>query len=325
MLNLLSKVKSIHSEFRLAISQINEIFLRTQNDSVNGNHQSKENELTFLPGGPYSTVALPLDYSPSRNLNPRWGYSHPPIPQIASWLNQYQSDYLSFVSDMFSNVPDITTYYDESNPASPSWFGGAICTFDSLTLYTMIRKLRPSRYVEIGSGMTTLVARKAVDDFGLRTKIVSIDPHPRQFVDSVCNEIERCSLEDLDLSYFDSLESGDILFLDGSHRSFMNSDVTVFFIDLLPRLKPGVIIHIHDITLPFDYPESYKHWYWNEQYLLAVYLMGHLKKCIPIAPTAWMCRNEEISKSISKLHFDFGDTASNDSWFGGGSFWFTQS
>jgi hypothetical protein len=65
----------------------------------------------------------------------------------------------------------------------------------------------------------------------------------------------------------------------------MNSDVTVYFIDVLPRIKPGVTMHIHDILLPWDYPESSKSWYWNEQYMLAVYMMASKATLCPMLPT----------------------------------------
>jgi hypothetical protein len=77
-----------------------------------------------------------------------------------------------------------------------------------------------------------------------------LDPEPRAQIDALCDTSIRRRLEDCDLSMFDQLEAGDILFFDGSHRVFTNSDVTVFFLELMPRLKPGVIVHIHDIFLP---------------------------------------------------------------------------
>ena len=104
----------------------------------------------------------------------------------------------------------------------------------------------------------------------------------------------------------------------------MNSDVTVFFIDILPRIKPGVIIHIHDITLPYDYPDSYKEWYWNEQYLLAVYLAASIENIVPLLPTAYICRNEKLRAMITTNLFSLGNAQRDESWFGGGSFWFTK-
>ena len=103
----------------------------------------------------------------------------------------------------------------------------------------------------------------------------------------------------------------------------MNSDVTVFFIDVLPLIKPGLIIHLHDIHLPYDYPTFFKNWYWNEQYMLAVYLMGHLAALKPILPTAWVTRDSSFSENIK---YPFVPAVPESStWLGdGGSFWFTK-
>ena len=218
----------------------------------------------------------------------------------------------------------IAINYDPKKSSKPAFVGGAICAFDSLAIYTMLALNKPNIYCEIGSGMTTLFAKQSIVDNGLKTKIISIDPEPRQFIDDVCDEIVRKPLENLEPEWFDQLNKGDVLFLDGSHRSFMNSDVTVFFIDILPRIKPGVIIHIHDINLPYDYPDSFKDWYWNEQYLLAVYLMASMDKVVPLLPTTYICRNSEMQTLIRRNLMNLGDAERNESWFGGGSFWFTK-
>ena len=103
--------------------------------------------------------------------------------------------------------------------------------------------------------------------------MTSIDPQPRNQIDTLCDTVIRKPLEDSDPAIFDALEPGDILFLDSSHRSFQGSDVTVFFLDILPRVRPGVIIHIHDIYLPDDYISGHVSRMWNEQYLLATALL----------------------------------------------------
>lgn len=130
-------------------------------------------------------------------------------------------------------------------------------------------------YMEIGSGYSTIFARHAIGEKGASAKIVSIDPEPRKEIDSICDEVIRSPLESLDLALFDRLESGDTLFVDGSHRAFTNSDVTVMMLDILPRLKPGVLIGVHDIFLPFDYPEVWRERTYNEQYLLGCYLLAN--------------------------------------------------
>ena len=113
-----------------------------------------------------------------------------------------------------------------------------------------------------------------------------------------------------------------ILFLDGSHRVFMNSDVTVFMIDVLPRLKPGVIVHVHDIQLPWDYPDMFTNWYWSEAYILATYLIAARDRVRPVLPTAWVCRAPQFENWFANPPVDLG--AQNDGWRGGGAMWFTH-
>ncbi len=288
-------------------------------------YSNNPNNFEILPGTPYSQYAIPLEYQPSRDFQPRWGATKPPIPQLQAWFESYTKNYEELFALMRSkvgNLADIPREFDEANLPLPAWGGVPYCPFDAVTLYTIIQKYKPKRYLEIGSGITTCYAYKAIKDAGLPTVITSIDPQPRAHIDSICNEIIRDGLETCDLTIFDTLESGDILFFDGSHRSFMNSDVTVFFIDILPRLKPGVIVHIHDIPLPWDYDTGFVNWYWNEAYMLAVYLMGHKDKIEPIAPTSFMCRDPAFQHQFETPLLDLG--LGKDFWKGGGAMWFTH-
>ena len=155
----------------------------------------------------------------------------------------------------------------------PIWVNGWLPAMDMLANYTVLAENDPLRYVEIGSGESTKLARRAIDERGLRTRLTSIDPHPRAEVDRLCDAVVRHKLEDADLAVFAECEPGDVIFFDGSHRSFMNSDVSVFFLEILPSLPPGVIVGLHDIELPWDYPTSWSGRFYNEQYLLAVYLL----------------------------------------------------
>ncbi len=279
----------------------------------------------ILPGTPYSEYALPVDYMPSRDYRPRWGATRPPIPQLANWFEAHSAEFREFMELMRTSrdaMADIPLDFSEENLPMPAWFGVPFSPFDAVVLHTMITKYKPKTYLEIGSGITTCFTRKAVTGAGLDTKVISIDPQPRAQVDAICDEVLRDGLETYDLSVFATLEAGDILFFDGSHRSFMNSDVTVFMIDVLPMIKPGVIVHVHDITLPWDYPDMFAPWYWNEQYLLAVYLMQGRHRIKPLAPTSYLCRAPQFADWFKTPIFDFGER--NESWTGGGSMWFTH-
>jgi predicted O-methyltransferase YrrM len=280
--------------------------------------------LEILPGTPYSRFAIPLDYRPSRDLAARWGGSRPPIRQLDDWFRAHAAEYHALIGEIRASAQALNGIPVEFDPArlpDPAWHGVPYAPFDAATLYTMIRTHRPCVYLEIGSGITTCFAHRAIRDSGLSTRIVSIDPEPRAQIDSICDSVIRAGLETCDLEVFARLQANDIVFFDGSHRSFMNSDVTVFFIDVLPLLDPGVIVHIHDIMLPYDYPDWSKNWYWNEQYLLAVYLMGHMARLAPLAPTAFICRDAEFAAELREPMLDLGPY--NDGWLGGGAMWFT--
>lgn len=214
---------------------------------------------------------------------PRYGYGKPPHPEIARILssreecyNETLRDLLRF-SDYLLRIPQRTA----ATSQEPSWIHDWLEGLDTFALYGFVARNNPALMMEVGSGYSTKVARRAIRDQSLRTKIISIDPQPRAEIDDLCDEIVRQRLEECDLRILDRLQPGDIFFMDGSHRCFMNSDVTVFFLEILPRMKPGVLVHIHDIFLPEDYmppwmQRYYPHRYWSEQYLLAASLLaGH--------------------------------------------------
>src|SRR5262249_13315340 len=132
---------------------------------------------------------------------------------------------------------------------APYWDNGWLPPLDALGLYGFLAEHNPRRYVEVGSGNSTRFARRAIADPRLSTRITSIDPAPRAHIDPLCDVVVRQPLERADLGLFADLAAGDVVFLDGSHRAFMGSDVTVFFFEVLPRLPAGVLVHVHDIVL----------------------------------------------------------------------------
>ena len=151
---------------------------------------------------------------------------------------------------------------------------------DSRALFVLLQSWRPSRFLEVGSGYSTLLAA----DVNLRfldgkMDITCIEPYPRPFLIRGfpgLGRLVRQKVQDIPLAEFESLESGDVLFIDSSHVSKTGSDVNFLYFEVLPRLKPGVLIHIHDISLPLDYPREWvidENRSWNEQYLLRALLM----------------------------------------------------
>ncbi|MEX0307034.1 MAG: class I SAM-dependent methyltransferase [Ruegeria sp.] len=147
---------------------------------------------------------------------------------------------------------------------------------DADALYLMVRRFQPKRVIEVGCGNSTRVTRQAIIDGGLATTITAVDPYPRADIAHVVDLFEQKRLEEVDPALFDQLEPGDILFIDSSHVVRMSNDVAHLFCRIIPALKPGVVIHVHDVFLPYEYPKRF--FYdcpgWGEQYMLHALLQS---------------------------------------------------
>jgi len=155
---------------------------------------------------------------------------------------------------------------------------------DAIFLHCLIRHLKPRRFIEVGSGFSSCVTLDTNDRFfegGI--DITFIEPYP-DLLKSLVSDSDRSKikiipsrLQDVDLGLFDTLQANDILFIDSTHVSKVHSDVNRVIFDILPRLAPGVHVHVHDIFYPFEYP---KVWImegraWNEAYLLRAFLQNN--------------------------------------------------
>jgi hypothetical protein len=149
-------------------------------------------------------------------------------------------------------------------------------TPDAEALYLLVRRFAPAQVIEVGCGNSTRVTRQAIIDGGLETQITAIDPYPRADVAHVVDRFEQKRLEEVDPALFDSLRAGDILFIDSSHQVRMSNDVAHLFCRIIPALASGVVIHVHDVFLPYEYPKRF--FYdcpsWGEQYVLHTLLQG---------------------------------------------------
>ena len=147
---------------------------------------------------------------------------------------------------------------------------------DSVLLYLMMRRFRPAHYFEIGCGNSTRIARQAIRDGALDTRIVAIDPAPRIDVANMVDDLNLTRLEDFGAErVLQAVGPGDILFIDSSHEVSVGNDVVTIFLNVLPVLPAGVIVHVHDIFLPFEYPAGWvidQKLDWGEQYLLHLLL-----------------------------------------------------
>ena len=152
---------------------------------------------------------------------------------------------------------------------------------DAETLWAMVRFLKPSRIIELGSGFTTLLLAGAVEANareGRPAELRVYDPYPRKLFGPELpglTELVPQSALDIPLERFLELESADVLFVDTTHTVKAGSEVNRIVLDILPRLQPGVVVHFHDVFLPYEYPERWlreQRWFWAEQYLLQAFL-----------------------------------------------------
>lgn len=151
---------------------------------------------------------------------------------------------------------------------------------DGEFLYNLIRLKKPKRIAEIGSGFSTLAAIEAIkanrmEDPKYLCEHICIEPYEMPWLEKAPVMVIRQRVEEVDPALFSALENDDILFIDSSHMIRPQGDVLVEYLEILPILKKGVIVHIHDIFSPRDYPANWvidEVRFWNEQYLLEAFL-----------------------------------------------------
>jgi predicted O-methyltransferase YrrM len=153
---------------------------------------------------------------------------------------------------------------------------------DATILRAMIMLVRPQRIIEIGSGFSSACMLDAFDEAGLETKLTCIEPYPNRLRSLLKpDDPSRCTIiegpvQSVEPELFDELQASDVVFIDSSHILKTGSDVVFELFEIIPRLKPGVIVHFHDIRYPFEYPEHFvfeRHYSWNEIYAVRAFLM----------------------------------------------------
>ena len=182
----------------------------------------------------------------------------------------FQDEYLSFPKEGTNNP---LQYY--LNNGSFGFVSGQMH-------YCIIRHFKPKRIIEVGSGYSTLVSLAALDKNikeGYSCEFIAIDPYPPQFLENNAPGIKRLikeKVENIDISFFESLSENNLLFIDSTHTIKTGGDVNFLILEVLPKLNKGVIVHIHDIQFPYEYFKSYllhNHYFWQEQYLVQAFLM----------------------------------------------------
>jgi hypothetical protein len=189
-----------------------------------------------------------------------------------------------FEETLISYLSEAPNLYDHAK-LKTSGFGPGIPWLDAVTLYGMIRHHKPSRILEIGSGLSTYYACLAVransENYNLSTNLCCIEPNPYpQLLELGGIELQQTELQNVPLDFFDVLQSGDILFVDSSHILKIDGDVARIVLEILPRLPPGVYVHIHDVHFPYNTPHPADYWvlkpqwpmFWNEAMVIQSFL-----------------------------------------------------
>lgn len=190
-------------------------------------------------------------------------------------------EFCKFYGDLdfsFKNSRKHRYYYDNPSFKEP----------DAIILFSVLRHLRPQKVIEIGSGFTSALMLDINEKhFNNSIDLTFVEPYPDLLL-SLLKEEDKAGLklisdktQNIDLKIFDNLNAGDLLFIDSTHVSKTGSDVNTIIFEILPILKPGVIIHFHDVVFPFEYPEEWvfntngkwKGFSWNESFMLRAFLM----------------------------------------------------
>jgi hypothetical protein len=255
------------------------------------------------------------------NLTPNHHYF--PIPDVVAiepvleresdlpGLDLRETEQLSLLESIF------TRYRDELEELERTTIGDSSVRlvdsasyqhFDVHALHCMIRHHKPRRMIEIGSGYSTLVSAAAClrnrHDDEVSCEFKAIEPYPgdilKQDIPGLTGLIEE-PLQSIGMDLFEGLRENDILFIDSTHVLSTGSDVALLYLEILPRLRPGVVVHVHDIFLPREYPRDWiekEHIFWNEQYVLQAFLAHNADFEVLLAGHFLHLRHPEVLRTL---------------------------
>ncbi len=231
------------------------------------------------------------------------------VPSDIDWDLDAQVNLLEETAPYFAELDDVP----EGPPSDPGeyvWNNVALPRMDALAYYGIVRRLKPCRVIEVGAGWSSLVLARAVAKNGDGCEVTLIDPEPPWDVLGPLPPgwtLVESQVQLTDVSMFETLEAGDVLFFDGSHCVRTGSDVNWIFFEVLPRLAPGVWIHVHDLAWPWDYSVQWvldEGLSWNEQYLVQAFLMGNrdyrVRFAVAMLPAL---RRDEMRAILSEVMF----------------------
>jgi len=164
---------------------------------------------------------------------------------------------------------------------------------ESSFLYGFVYSKRPGKIVQVGAGVSTAVALSAASDAGHEVDIVAVDPYPTKFLRAAPVTLIEQPAQEVALEQLTDLGAGDLLFIDSTHTVRADSEVNRIVLEVLPRLRPGVFVHFHDIFFPYDYQRDLLDdalYFWSESTLVHAFLIGN--------------ERYRIATALSMLHYE---------------------
>lgn len=225
------------------------------------------------------------------------GHFYSPFPDLADYerrapalrdpdrplagVDLREADQLALVDELAGLVADAPFPEHEGEGRWRYWYDNPAYSYgDGVVLHGMLRRLRPSRVVEVGSGYSSALLLDTVDGWLPGTEVTFVEPFPALLESLLRPEdegrvtVHRAPVQDVDPAVFAALGPGDLLFVDSTHVSRAGSDVNHLVFEVFPRLAPGVWVHVHDVFFPFEYPPDWVRQgrAWHEAYLLRAFL-----------------------------------------------------
>ncbi len=199
--------------------------------------------------------------------------SLPPYAAIEALFRAAEPEFLAWMARIEALADDLQAIGNQP-PPEPRWAQDWFPRLDAAIAYTIIRSLKPARLIEVGSGHSTRFFARAARDGQTGTQITAIDPAPRADIAQLPITLVPHTVQQADPALFSTLAAGDVLMVDSSHIAMPGTDVDLLFNRVLPLLPAGVVVHIHDILLPDDYPAAWGWRGYNEQQMVAPLLTG---------------------------------------------------
>jgi predicted O-methyltransferase YrrM len=263
-------------------------------------------DMPFSPSHYYSPLP---DISSLKKRLPRW-YKEDTSPGV-DWDLQQQLQLLEHLRPYSSEVLSLPSFSEVTQDG----YGPGYGEIEALLLYMMLRHLKPSRVVEVGSGVSTFYTLTALETNRVKDNATSsltcIEPYPNQKLRTLASQrnvgLRECEVQDAGFDIFQELSANDVLFIDSSHVSKKDSDVDFLFLEVLPRLSKGVVIHIHDISfpmpaLPLEHFLFDTYLFWNECALVKAFLTFNSAFRIVMCQSYLHYHNADALKALLPLY-----------------------